>query len=144
MNGVTAAEIAATSPLGKLCAPEPLNHWFGLLVCASLCADAEVPGWVREALPALPDLMAASDRVAGTVERACTDAVEVAVLRSRVGEVFDAVVVEVPENGDGGQVQLLDPPVLARAQGQLELGASVRVRLEAADVVTRSLRLVAV
>jgi exoribonuclease R len=136
---------AVAAPYAHVTAPlRRLVDRFGLLVCAALCADAEVPGWVREALPALPDLMAASDRVAGTVERACTDAVEVAVLRSRVGEVFDAVVVEVPENGDGGQVQLLDPPVLARAQGQLELGASVRVRLEAADVVTRSLRLVAV
>src|SRR5690242_16432766 len=33
MNGVTAAEIAATSPLGKLCALELLNHWLGLAVC---------------------------------------------------------------------------------------------------------------
>lgn len=136
---------AVAAPYAHVTAPlRRLVDRFGLLVCVSLCADVEVPGWVREALPALPELMAASDRVAGTVERACTDAVEVAVLRSRVGEVFDAVVVEVLQNGDGGQVQLLDPPVLARAHGELELGASVRVRLEAADVVTRSLRLVAV
>jgi exoribonuclease R len=86
--------------------------------------------------------MSASDRVAGTVERECTDAVEVAVLSSRVGELFDAVVVEVPEKGDGALVQLLDPPVLARATGQLQLGASVQVRLAGADVVTRTLELV--
>lgn len=134
---------AVAAPYAHVTAPlRRLVDRFGLVICASLCADAEVPRWVREALPILPEVMAASDRLAGSVERACTDAVEVAVLRSRVGEVFDAVVVEVPEKGGGGQVQLLDPPVLARAEGQLELGAAVRVKLEAADVVTRSLRLV--
>jgi exoribonuclease R len=115
---------------------------FGLVVCASLCADVAVPGWVTEALPSLPAIMSGSDRVASTVERQCTDAVEVAVLSSRGGEVFDAVVVDVPDKGDGGQVQLLDPPVLARARGALRLGASVRVRLTATDVVTRTLELV--
>jgi exoribonuclease R len=134
---------AVAAPYAHVTAPlRRLVDRFGLVVCASLCADAEVPGWVRGALPSLPEVMTASDRLAGTVERACTDAVEVAVLRSRVGEVFDAVVVEVPEKGDGGEVQLLDPPVLAPAQGQLTLGASVQMRLEVADVVTRSLRLV--
>jgi len=136
---------AVAAPYAHVTAPlRRLVDRFGLVICASLCADVEVPAWVREALPLLPAAMTASDRVAGTVERACTDAVEVAVLRSRVGEVFDAVVVAVPEKGDDGEVQLLDPPVLARAKGARQLGASVRLRLTAADVVTRSLELVPV
>jgi exoribonuclease R len=137
-----AEHAAVAAPYAHVTAPlRRLVDRFGLVVCASLCAVEEVPAWVREALPALPAIMTASDRVASTVERACTDAVEVAVLRSHVGEVFDGVVVEVPDKGDGGEVQLLEPPVLARADGRLELGASVQVRLVAADVVTRSLKL---
>lgn len=140
-----AEHAAVAAPYAHVTAPlRRLVDRFGLVVCASLCADADVPLWVREALPSLPAVMTASDRVAGTVERGCTDAVEVAVLRSRVGEVFDAVVVEVSEKGDGGEVQLLDPPVLAPARGQLRLGASVSVRLTAADVVSRTVELVPV
>ncbi|HET8615467.1 MAG TPA: RNB domain-containing ribonuclease [Actinomycetales bacterium] len=138
-----AEHAAVAAPYAHVTAPlRRLVDRFGLVVCASLCADVDVPGWVTEALPDLPAIMTASDRVAGTVERQCTDAVEVAVLSSRVGEVFDAVVVEVPDQGDGGQVQLLDPPVLAPATGDLTLGASVRVRLTGADVVTRTVDLV--
>jgi exoribonuclease R len=134
-----AEHAAVAAPYAHVTAPlRRLVDRFGLVICAALCADREVPSWVREALPSLPEAMAASGRVASTVERACTDAVEVAVLRSRAGEVFDAVVVEVSENGDGCEVQLLDPPVLARTQGRFELGASVRVRLTSADVITRS------
>jgi exoribonuclease R len=135
-----AEHAAVAAPYAHVTAPlRRLVDRFGLAICAALCSDAEVPAWVREVLPRLPEAMAASDRTASTVERACTDAVEVAVLRSRVGEVFDAVVVDVSEKGGGGQVQLLDPPVLTGVKGTYELGASVRLRLSAADVVTRTL-----
>nr|WP_321160691.1 hypothetical protein [Janibacter hoylei] len=70
--------------------------------------------------------------VALGVERATTDAVEAASLADRVGEEFAAVVVDVPEGKDDGgalEVQLVDPPVLARAKGAAELGAEVTVRL---------------
>jgi exoribonuclease R len=137
-----AEHAAVAAPYAHVTAPlRRLVDRFGLVICASLCADRDVPTWVREALAALPEAMAASGRVASTVERACTDAVEVAVLRSHVGEVFDAVVVEVSDKGDSCEVQLLDPPVLARVQGTFALGTSVRLRLTAADVVTRSLEL---
>jgi exoribonuclease R len=93
-----------------------------------------VPGWVRRALPALPEAMAASDRQARAVERACTDAVEAAVLERRVGEVFDAVVVDRQERG-GVVVQIADPAVGAKATGEADLGDRVRVRLVEADVM---------
>ena len=68
-----------------------------------------------------------------------TDAVEAASLADRVGEEFAAVVVDVPEGKDDGgalEVQLVDPPVLARAKGAAELGAEVTVRLTGVDLST--------
>lgn len=105
---------------------------FGLVVCEAISSDAEIPGWVREALPSLPEIMKESDRRAGSAERKCADAVEAAVLQPRVGEVFDAVVVEREDRGL--EVQLLELPVLVRAKGDAELGASVSVRLESVDL----------
>ncbi|KGN34570.1 ribonuclease II [Knoellia sinensis KCTC 19936] len=110
---------------------------FGLVICEAISSGAEVPGWVREALPSIPDIMKESDRVAGAAERMCADAVEAAVLSPRVGETFSAVVVD--RDDRGLEVQLLDVPVVARAKGEAELGATVEVRLESAEVATGKL-----
>lgn len=117
---------------------------FGLVICEALCRDAEVPSWVREALPRLPAVMVASDELAGRLERACTDVVEAAVLAHRVGETFDAVVVDVAQDGAGGRVQLLDPAVLAAVTGPVRLGAALSVRLVTADVERRLVEFVPV
>lgn len=133
-----AQHAAVAAPYAHVTAPlRRLVDRFGLVVCEALCRDREVPGWVTEALPTLPVIMVASDRRANAVDRACTDAVEAAVLRSRVGEEFDAVVVDAREDGRS-RVQVLDPPVLATVTGQVELGRSMRVRLMRADVRARA------
>src|SRR4051794_20145460 len=175
-HAAVAAEYAhVTAPLRRLV------DRFGLVVCESLCRDVEVPTWVREALPTLPALMAASDRLVNAVDRACTGAVEAAVLGSRVGEEFAAVVVDVVPDGAGagpggargggelggppgggagagagragggggregagGVVQRVDPPVVAPVLGPVRLGAGIRVRVDAADVDTGTVRLVPV
>lgn len=111
---------------------------FSLVVCEALSAGREVPDWVRSALSELPDLMRDSDRRARAVERACTEAVEAAVLAHRIGELFEAVVVD--EAGQGWQVQLADPAVNARADGAAELGDRVTVRLVLADPVEHQVR----
>jgi exoribonuclease R len=105
---------------------------FGLVVCEAICRGEEVPGWVREALPSLPAIMRESDRRAGSADSLCANAVEAAVLQPRTGQSFEAVVVERDERGL--EVQLLELPVLVRAKGDAELGASVSVRLESVDV----------
>jgi exoribonuclease R len=113
---------------------------FGLVVCEALCQDRVVPSWVREALPALPGVMSASDQLANRLERACTDAVEAAVLAHRVGQTFEAAVVDVghpADSGPHGVVQLTEPPVLAPVTGDVQLGATLHVRLVAADVDRR-------
>jgi exoribonuclease R len=66
-------------------------------------------------------------------------AVEAAVLSDRVGEDFEAVVVD--GTGKGVVVQLTDPPVSEEARGTAELGSVVSVRVEAADVLEGSVDL---
>ncbi len=134
-HGAVAAPYAhVTAPLRRLV------DRFGLVVCEAVSRGAEVPDGVRTALPGLPDLMRASDHRARAAERACADATEAAVLHGRVGEVFDAVVVDRSETGL--DVQLVDLPVLARLAGPRSgLGASVRVTVVRADVATGELEL---
>ena len=103
--------------------------------CALAAAAGErPPAWALERLEALPEAMRAADRRASALERAAVDLVEAAVLERRVGESFDAVVV------DEGRVALLDPAVRGRCDGDPPVGQRVRVRLTTADVATRTVR----
>lgn len=136
-------QAAVAAPYAHVTAPlRRLVDRFGLVVCHALCSGADVPPWVREALPRLPQAMADSDRRAGALERGVVNAAEAAVLADRVGERFPAVVVDLNGNGARGVVQLLDPPVLGPCEGPLELGQSVEVTLTEADVAARAVRFV--
>lgn len=127
----------ATAPLRRL-----VDRFVGE-TCVALAAGAEVPEPVRVALPALPELMAAGDRRASAYERGSVDLVEAALLAGRVGEEFDAVVVDVRDDGASGVVQLREPPVRGRVVGEaLPLGTDVRVRLAEASVAGRTVRFV--
>ena len=115
-------------------------------VCVALCAGTEVPDWARSELPKLPAVMEGADRRGSAVDRECVDLVETMLLKDRVGEEFDAVVIDLNEridwdhNGkpDVGIVQLTQPAVRARCDGHdLPLGQETRVRLAEADVTTR-------
>lgn len=133
--GVGAPYAHATAPLRRL-VDRYVNE-----VCLAVCAGDAVPGWVREALPALPEVMAQSGRRAAQYEGGVVSAVEAAVLERSVGDVFPAVVVEIDRDGDGGVVQLTDPAVTARVTGErLPLGERIRVRLAVADVGRRLVR----
>jgi exoribonuclease R len=132
---------AVAAPYAHVTAPlRRLVDRFGLVTAHAAHTGRPVPAWVRAGLPLLPAAMTASDRVAGTVERECVDAVEVAVLAGRAGQEFDAVVVDADRDGDGGHVQLLEPPVLSRCSGRLSPGETVRVRLDAVDEPAGTLR----
>lgn len=97
------------------------------------------PEWVLAALDDLPKRMAEGTRRAGTAERECVDIVEAALLKDRVGELFDGTVVDVQEREPTvGTVQLESPAVVARIKseegaGGLPLGERLRVRLTQAD-----------
>lgn len=108
-------------------------------LCLAATAGEEPPEWVLAALDDLPKRMAEGTRRAGTAERECVDIVEAALLKDRVGELFDGTVVDVQEREPTvGTVQLESPAVVARIKseegaGRLPLGERLRVRLTQAD-----------
>ncbi|HEV7194459.1 MAG TPA: RNB domain-containing ribonuclease, partial [Pedococcus sp.] len=131
---------AVAAPYAHVTAPlRRLVDRFGLVVCESVAAGAEIPAWATAALDTLPGIMAASDRTAGGVERACADTVEAAALEHRVGDVFDAMVVD-KHDESSALIQIPDPAVLARASGHSELGTWVKTRLLEATVATSTVR----
>ncbi|GAA1145711.1 RNB domain-containing ribonuclease [Ornithinicoccus hortensis] len=135
-------QAAIAAPYTHVTAPlRRLVDRFSLVVCEALTNGGDVPEWARQALPELPEIMQESDRRAKSVDRACTDAVEAAVLRHRVGEVFDAVVVD---DGKEDQfiVQVTDPAVSAVASGKASVGDRVRVELTLADITKHLVRFV--
>ncbi|WFB09829.1 RNB domain-containing ribonuclease [Streptomyces sp. LX-29] len=122
-----------TAPLRRL-----VDRYTGEL-CLAAAAGVRVPDWVRAALDDLPAEMAAGASRANEAERECVDLIEAAVLRDRVGEVFDGCVIDVAERDPTrGTVQLHDPAVVGRLDGdpagpELPLGRRLRVRLVEAD-----------
>lgn len=104
-------------------------------ICLAAVAGQSPPDWVLAALDALPRRMAEGSRIAGTVERECVDIVEAALLKDRVGDVFEGCVVDVDEHRPGvGTVQVDSPAVIGRIEGdRLPLGERLRVRLSRAD-----------
>ena len=132
--GVGAEYAHTTAPLRRL-----VDRYVGE-VCLAASAGTEVPAWAHEALPALPETMEQSNRRAQQYESGIVSAVEAAVLAGHLGDVFDAVVVDLHERG-GATVQLYEPAVLGRCQGDdLPLGEEMQVRLVEADVMKRLVR----
>ncbi|HEY1175184.1 MAG TPA: RNB domain-containing ribonuclease, partial [Phytomonospora sp.] len=136
---------AVAAPYAHVTAPlRRLVDRYATEVCLALCAGAEVPAWVREALPALPKEMAVSGRRAGSVERAAVDLVEATVLAPRVGERFASVVIDVEDRKPAGRVQIAEPAVIARCTGEgLPLGEALDVRLVVADPGERTVEFTA-
>jgi exoribonuclease R len=139
-HGAMAAPYAhVTAPLRRLA------DRYATEVCLSLSDGMEVPDWVRAALPRLPDAMQQSGHRASSAERAAVDLAEAVTLAGRVGEEFDAVVIDADgrnhnrgSESPSGTVALDEPPVRARCRGALPLGERVRVRLVTADPQRRA------
>jgi exoribonuclease R len=142
-TGIGAPYAHVTAPLRRLA------DRYGAEVCLAVCAGTAVPEWAQRMLPALPDLMASSDRLAAQVERAYNDQVEAWLLAPRVGQHFEAIVLR-SGSRDGGrcdpagspraraEVFIADPPTLAPCTGaNLTEGSRITVRLAMADPATR-------
>lgn len=128
--GVGAPYAHVTAPLRRLV------DRFATECCLATVAGADVPPWVRAALPEMPHLMSVSDSLAAKVERACLDQVEAWVLADSVGDVFDAVVLRSEANS--GEIFVAEPPVMAKCGGAgLPEGEQIRVRLVEADTARR-------
>jgi exoribonuclease R len=138
-HAAIAAEYAhVTAPLRRL-----VDRYAGE-VAVALCADREVPEWVRSRLRELPKEMEESDRKAHQFERAILDLVEAGLLRKGLGQTYSGVIIDTDEkNPAKGLVMLLDPaveaPVVAPS-GKLPLGADVQVTLVEADPGKRLVR----
>lgn len=129
---------AVAAPYAHCTAPlRRLADRYASELCLAAAANQPPPDWVLTALGTLPKEMAEGSRRAGTVERECVDIVEAALLKDRVGDVFDGCVVDVEERQPTvGTVQLESPAVVARLAGgtaKLPLGVRLRVRLTQAD-----------
>jgi exoribonuclease R len=123
---IATAYAHATAPLRRL------QDRYVSECCLAACAGTPPPDWVRAGLAALPDAMAEGDHRARAVERGIVDLVEAVLLQDRVGETFDAVVV------DEALVQLRDPAVRGRIdKDAAEPGSEVTVRLDRADPAAR-------
>ncbi|NQX11456.1 RNB domain-containing ribonuclease [Microbacteriaceae bacterium VKM Ac-2855] len=126
-------QAALAAPYAHTTAPlRRLVDRFVLALCVALENDEDVPAWVRDSLPGLPAMMSASDRLAGSVERLSEPIVEAAVLRGRIGESFDGVVVS--GSSKRSTVQLREPELTVDIAARLSIGADVRLRLESVDV----------
>ena len=144
-HSAIAAEYAhVTAPLRRLV------DRYGTEIALAFCADAAIPSWVLDALDALPGEMADGARRANAYERETVDLLEAVLLAPLVGEELDGIVVDSSPTGaeDAEQakatVLLHDPAVRARVVGDasaLELGAAVRVRVDAADPEKRAVAL---
>ena len=132
--GVGAPYAHTTAPLRRL-----VDRYVGE-VCLAVSAGQEVPAWVMDALPGLPETMERSNRRAQQYEGGILSTIEAALLEHRVGDTFEAVVVEVDEHHGGGTVQLTEPAVTAHCEGRLPLGERVEVKLTSADVAKRQVR----
>jgi len=156
-------QAAIGAPYAHTTAPlRRLIDRFVLVICEALSNNHDIPAWAREALPSLPEIMASSDQLAGRLERAALDTVEAALVANHIGQEFDAVVISGSKpngsgngngngkgngtgkaNGNGGPygiVQIREPAVTARCDGDLESGTEVRVRLVKADIASREIR----
>jgi exoribonuclease R len=130
---------AVAAPYAHVTAPlRRLADRYATEVALALHDGREVPDHVRAALPDLPATMRRTARTANAADRAAVDLVEAVLLEHRVGEEFEAAVLDV--EGRRGTIALDDPAVRARCDGPLALGTRTRVRLVEADPATRKVR----
>lgn len=138
-HAAIASEYAhVTAPLRRLV------DRYGTEICLALCADRDVPGWVRAAFPDLPKAMSRSGQRASSFERASVDIVEAALLTGAVGDVFAGVIVDLDAKDPRKGVVVVDDPAVrgsvTSADGPLPLGEAVQVRLAEVSIEDRVVR----
>ena len=137
-GGVGAPYAHVTAPLRRLA------DRYATEACLALAEDRPVPDWVADALGRLPKTMATTDRVASAADRGAIDLAEAVLLEGRVGETFEAAVLDLdepnPKRPAAGTIAIDEPAVRAKCAGDLPLGRRVRVRLVTADRGTRTVR----
>jgi VacB/RNase II family 3'-5' exoribonuclease len=108
-------------------------------ICVALCAGTDVPEWVVAAMHELPDTMAGSGRRANQYENAIVDLCEAELLHDRVGERFDAVVVDLDEKDKRrGDITIQDPAIEATVTGSRDLPLGEEVSVELVEAAPRT------
>jgi len=98
-----------------------------------------VPDTVSAAFQRLGDVMNRADAKAGQVDSAVLELAEAVAMTGRVGETFDGAITDIDQRG--ARIQLCDPAVVTRVPADgLEVGATVRLRLDEADPTRRLTR----
>ncbi len=130
VHSALATEYAhTTAPLRRL-----VDRYVGE-ICLALTAGETIPDWIRTDLPELPAIMQASEQQAKRYEREVVNLVELALLRSKDGMIFDAMITEVDQKKDRGEIVITDPAVEAAVRGdRLRLGEEIKVRLVQAEL----------
>ncbi len=124
---VAAPYAHATAPLRRLA------DRYVVEAALAVANGRAVPAHVASALPRLPKVMAHADSRAGQIDRAVIGMAEAALLSSRKGECFAAVVTRI--DARGAEIQLCDLPVTAQIDpAGLTFGDRVTVRLTDTDV----------
>lgn len=120
-----------TAPLRRL------GDRFATEVCLSVTADRPVPDWVLRALPTLPKTLRSADGLSATADRESIDLAEAVVLADRIGDRFDAVILQSAEPKRPARIFIEDPAIIAGCSGDAPEGSRIPVVLTAADPATR-------
>jgi exoribonuclease R len=129
-SAMAATYAQATAPLRRLA------DRYVLQAAEAVWRGQPVPAHVADAFTRLPEAMANGNQRAGNVERAVVDLVEAVSLADHVGELFDAVVMDVDRAS--ARIQLVQAPVIGRVDAhRVTPGDQIRVRLVAADPKAR-------
>jgi exoribonuclease R len=131
--GVGAPYAHVTAPLRRL-----VDRYTSTL-CMLLARGADIPDWLRAALPTLPSAMAKGEQHASNVDRAVVDMTEAWLLRDRIGEHFEAIPLDTDD--DRTKIAILEPAIRASAHGTgFVIGQPATVQLTEADVTARLVR----
>ncbi len=122
----------ATAPLRRLV------DRFVLETCHSLSVGEPVPDWVITAFDdGLPAVMQETGQRASAYQRGVINLAEALVLVNRVGEVFEAVVIDVNPRTGSGTFQIMDLAIEARISDTDPgcVGRHMSVRLDSVDLM---------
>lgn len=124
-GGVAARYAHVTAPLRRL------GDRFTLAACVAVAAGTETPEWVATTVEEVARIMTETSQRAGQVEARCLNAAEAWVMGERIGDRFEAVVVD--DRRSGVDVWIEDPSIIAYAEGIRARPGQV-ITLEVADV----------
>ena len=132
-SAMAATYCHATAPLRRLA------DRYVVETALAIANGQPVPEAAQAAFEQLPHVMAKADGLAGQINRAVVDLAEAVALEGREGETFAAVVTDTDQRG--ARIQICSPPVIARLKDkELVPGTDLKVRLDAADPVNRTVQ----